>query len=81
MQSHLFEEFTSSIDELMVGYGREKEYNANNEPPPFAAYESIRRQTSGGLCYASTCACTATTACSPLRFSNTRTSYDCTILS
>ncbi|KAJ6437454.1 glycoside hydrolase family 76 [Purpureocillium lavendulum] len=52
MQLHLFNEFVSSIIELMVGYGREKKYNASNRPPPFAVYQSIRRQTSGGLCYA-----------------------------
>lgn len=52
MGSHHFDEFISSIDDLMVGYAREKEYNAKNEPPPLATYQSIRRQTSGGLCYA-----------------------------
>ncbi|PWI65677.1 hypothetical protein PCL_06882 [Purpureocillium lilacinum] len=52
MPIHLFDEFVSSIVELMIGYAREKTYNAKNEPPPFSVYQSIRRQTSGGLCYA-----------------------------
>ncbi|UNI24970.1 hypothetical protein JDV02_010683 [Purpureocillium takamizusanense] len=52
MPTRLFDQFVSSIRELMVGYAREKKYNGKNEAPPFAVYQSIRRQTSGGLCYA-----------------------------
>ncbi|KAL3958114.1 hypothetical protein ACCO45_008692 [Purpureocillium lilacinum] len=33
MPIHLFDEFVSSIVELMIGYAREKTYNAKNEPP------------------------------------------------
>ncbi|KAM4057204.1 hypothetical protein HRG_004042 [Hirsutella rhossiliensis] len=34
------------------GFGDEKRHNAASRPAPFSAFQSIRRQTSGGLSYA-----------------------------
>lgn len=52
MPPHLYQGFFDSILTLMTGFGDEKRYNAANRPAPFAAFESIRRQTSGGLPFA-----------------------------
>ncbi|KAK6333075.1 hypothetical protein TWF718_010899 [Orbilia javanica] len=52
MPPHLYQEFIDSILDMMTGYGEEKEYNAKGTPPSIAGYQEIRRQTSGGICYA-----------------------------
>lgn len=52
MPPHLYNDFADSILALMTGFGDEKRYNAANRPAPFPAFQSIRRQTSGGLPYA-----------------------------
>ncbi|KAF3197004.1 hypothetical protein TWF106_010853 [Orbilia oligospora] len=52
MPTHMYEEFISSILDLINGYGEEKEYSAKSTPPSMAVYHDIRRRTSGGICYA-----------------------------
>lgn len=49
---HVYEDFVNAVIGLMNGYGDEKRYNAADKPPPFDEYQSIRRQSSGGLPYA-----------------------------
>ncbi|KAF3282722.1 hypothetical protein TWF970_001464 [Orbilia oligospora] len=53
MPAHMYEEFISSILDLITGYGEEKEHIAKSTPPSMEVYRDIRRQTSGGICYAS----------------------------
>jgi hypothetical protein len=48
----VYKEFVNAIISLMDGYADEKRYNAADAPPPLDTYQSIRRQTSGGLPYA-----------------------------
>ncbi|KAF3256179.1 hypothetical protein TWF217_006428 [Orbilia oligospora] len=45
--------FIGSILDLITRYDKEKERNAKSTPPSTAVYRDIRRQTSGGICYAS----------------------------
>ncbi|KAJ3495097.1 hypothetical protein NLG97_g3642 [Lecanicillium saksenae] len=52
MPPHLYEQFVDAIAGLLTGYGAEKRYNAADTPPPLNTYIMLRRQTSGGLCYA-----------------------------
>ncbi|KAF3315473.1 hypothetical protein TWF173_003392 [Orbilia oligospora] len=52
MPAHMYEEFISSILDLITGYGEEKEHIAKSTPPSMEVYRDIRRQTSGGICYA-----------------------------
>ena len=52
MPPHLYEQFVDSISGLMTGYSDEKRYTAANRPPPLPVFQSIRRQTSGGVVYA-----------------------------
>ncbi|PNY29946.1 Terpene synthase [Tolypocladium capitatum] len=52
MPPHLYRQFVDSILTLLAGYGDEKQYNAAGRPPPFPVFELIRRQSSGGVCYA-----------------------------
>lgn len=48
----LYGHFVDSISSLMVAYGDEKRFNTACKPPPLPVYQDIRRQTSGGVCYA-----------------------------
>ncbi|KAF7517500.1 hypothetical protein PCG10_001178 [Penicillium crustosum] len=52
MPLHLYQQFVDSIVGLLMGYGAEKQHNAANTAPPLNEYTTLRRQTSGGLCYA-----------------------------
>ena len=47
-----YQEYVNSILDLMTGYAAEKKFNAAGVPPPLETYKAIRRQTSGGVCYA-----------------------------
>lgn len=52
MPRHLYQQFVDSILSLMTGYGDEKQHNTAGRPPPWPVFQEIRRQTSGGVCYA-----------------------------
>ncbi|KAJ6780317.1 hypothetical protein PWT90_09913 [Aphanocladium album] len=52
MPLHLYEHFVDAIAGLLMGYGAEKQHNAVDTAPSLNAYIKLRRQTSGGLCYA-----------------------------
>ena len=49
---HLYRQFVDSVSSLIAAYGDEKRHNVAGKPPPLPVYQDIRRQTSGGVCYA-----------------------------
>lgn len=52
MPQHLYQQWVDSILAMMMGYGDEKQHNAAGKPAPLPIFQSIRRQTSGGICFA-----------------------------